>query len=285
MGQPLEEVNDTLIARDGLKLFYWQYKPAAERARLVIAHGVGEHSGRYRNVVDTLTPHGFGVWGIDHRGHGRSEGSRGHIMSFSDYVEDLRVFIELVRADMADGQKLFLLGHSMGGLVAIHCALHYGAMIDGLIVSSPSLGMKISIPWLTKQLGLFMSRIYPRMTLGNGLDPAKLSHDPHVIKVYMEDILVHDRVSARWFTEFITAMNNSHDQASTLAVPILMQVAGDDYLVNALSSEAFFRALDVKDKTIHVYDGLYHEVYNEKVPDRFTVLSDLKDWLEGHIAS
>jgi alpha-beta hydrolase superfamily lysophospholipase len=119
--------------------------------------------------------------------------------------------------------------------------------------------------------------------MGNELDATKISHDQNVVNAYVNDPLVHDRVSTRFFTELVAAMNTAHRQATSLQIPILMQVAGDDHLVNARSSKKFFQKLAARDKTLYVYDGLYHEIFNELGGQRKQVLKDLEGWLEKRI--
>lgn len=279
----LPEKTGTLTSADGVKIFYRQYPAESERARMVIAHGLGEHSGRYGNIVERMLPKGISVWVPDHRGHGQSGGKRGHVLKFSQYLSDLRLSVELAGADRPEGMPCFLLGHSMGGLIALYFAQQFAGLIDGVIASSPALGVAIEIPGVKKILGSFMSYIWPGMTMGNELDAGKISHDPKVVSAYKTDPLVHDRVSARFFTEFLAAMDTVHAQASSLKVPILLQVAGDDHLVNARSSVQFFEKLDIEDKTLQVYDGRYHEIYNEGEDLRRQVLKDLEDWLEKRL--
>ncbi len=268
---------------DGVKIFYRYYPAAPERARLVIAHGLGEHSGRYGNVIDCLRPRGVGIWAPDHRGHGQSEGRRGHVLNFIQYLTDLRLMITLAREDMPHGRKCFLLGHSLGGLIVLYYAQRFPELIDGVVASSPALGMVVEVPAVKKILGVCMSSILPGFTMGNELDATKISHDPHVVSAYESDPLVHDRVSARFFTEFMAAMETVHQQAPSLQVPLLLQVAGDDHLVSARSAARFFETLAVADKTLHVYDGLYHEIYNELKERREQVMTDLVNWLEKQI--
>ena len=119
--------------------------------------------------------------------------------------------------------------------------------------------------------------------MGNELDAGKISHDPDVVSAYETDSLVHDRVSARFFTELLAAMETVNERASSVKVPVMLQVAGDDHLVNARSSLQFFENLAMPDKTLHVYDGLYHEIYNEREDQRKQVLKDLENWLEKRI--
>ena len=279
----LQEKTGTLTSADGVKIFYRHYPAESERARMVIAHGLGEHSGRYRNVVERMLPKGISVWVPDHRGHGQSEGKRGHVLNFVQYLSDLRLSVDLAGEDCPKGMKCFLLGHSMGGLIALYFAQQFPELIDGVIASSPALGMALEITAAKKILGSFMSYIWPGMTMGNELDVSKVSHDPKVVRAYETDPLVHDRVSARFFTEFLVAMETVQTQASSLKVPTLLQVAGDDHLVNSRSSVQFFEKLDLEDKTLHVYDGRYHEIYNEGEDLRRQVLKDLEDWLEERL--
>ena len=279
----LPEKSGTITNADGVEIFYRHYPAESERARMVIAHGLGEHSGRYENVVERMLPKGISVWVPDHRGHGQSEGKRGHVQNFIQYLLDLRLSVELAEKDRPGSMKCFLLGHSMGGLIVLYFAQQFPGLVDGVIASSPALGMSVEIPGVKKLLGSFMSYIWPEMTMGNELDASKVSHDPKVVRAYEADPLVHDRVSARFFTEFLAAMGTVHSQASSLKDPTLLQVAGDDHLVNARSSVQFYEKLDLEDKTLHVYDGAYHEIYNENDDLRGQVLNDLEDWLEKQI--
>ena len=279
----LTESTGSFNTQDNLKIFYRKYQADPERARMVIAHGLGEHSGRYGNVLERLLPKGITLWALDHRGHGQSEGPRGHILTFNQYINDLQTMVELSKEGIPEGMKCILLGHSMGGLIALKFALHFPEMIDGVIVSSPVLGIKVEVPIIKRALGKVMSSIWPGMTLGNEVDASKISHDKAVVRAYENDPLVHDRVSSRWFTEFLSAMEEVQRLCSNLKVPILMQVAGDDDLVDADASKSFFENLTLNDKTLYLYDGLYHEIYNEPEDERAKVLSNLETWLESHI--
>ncbi|MBW1680605.1 MAG: lysophospholipase [Deltaproteobacteria bacterium] len=270
-------------ASDGIEIFYRQVKAVDERARMVIAHGLGEHSGRYGNVLEALVPAGVSIWAPDHRGHGRSGGARGHVRAFDDYLDDLSRMVDLARADKPDDMKLFLLGHSLGGLMAVRFAQGHGDVLDGVVASSPALGLTVRVPAVKRMLGKVMSRLYPGLSMGNELDATKISRDSDVVKAYQEDPLVHDRVTARWFTEFLGAMEAAHREAAQIQIPILMQVAGDDQLANPDGSRRFFERLSVTDRILKVYDGLYHEVYNEAGADRARVLADLVSWIRDRV--
>jgi alpha-beta hydrolase superfamily lysophospholipase len=269
--------------QDGLKIFYRNYKADPEKALMIIAHGLGEHSGRYLNVIKMLVPKGITVFAPDFRGHGKSEGKRGHVLSFGDYLDDLSAMFGVAEKGKKPGVKCFLLGHSMGGLIAINYAIGKQDTIDGLIISSPSLGVAVKVPAVKAVLGKAMSSLWPGLSLNNELDASKISHDEKVVAAYKNDPLVHDRVTARWFTEFLSAMENANNRAPEIKKPFLMQIAGDDHLVNASASKAFFEKLSSKDKTLHVYDGFYHESYNEKEEKRKVAIDDLENWMGAHM--
>ena len=195
---------------DGLNICYCQYKASPEKARMIIIHGLGEHSGRYLNVINRLVPKGISIFAPDFRGHGKSDGKRGHVLSFDDYLEDLYSMFGVALKEIKPGMKCFLLGHSMGGLIALHYAIRRQETIDGLIISSPSLGVAVKVPAIKAVLGKAMSSLWPGLSLNNELDASKISHDEKVVTAYRNDPLVHDRVTVRWFTEFLSAMEKAN---------------------------------------------------------------------------
>jgi len=268
---------------DGLSIFYRKYQAEAEKARMVIAHGLGEHSGRYDNVVSRLLPKGISIWAPDHRGHGQSDGPRGHVSSFYQYVDDLHSLVALSRDTLPEGTKIFLLGHSLGGLIALRFAARFPEVIDGVIISSPSLGLPEDLPAVKAFIGRIMSSLWPTLSLSNGIDASKLSHDEEVVRAYLDDPLVHDRVTARWFTEFALAMEAANRSAPEIKAPLLMQLAGDDHLTSVGASKRFFEDLPLADKTLYIYKDLYHETYNESTRQREHVLDDLDTWLMKRI--
>ena len=258
----LQEETGSFKSHDGQKIFYREYRAAKERARIVIAHGLAEHSGRYGNVIEWLFPDDISIWALDHRGHGQSDGPRGHISSFNDYINDLKGMVEIAKAGIGEDTRCFLLGHSMGGLISLMFALKHPDMIDGVIVSSPGLGMKVKVPGFKAFMGKVMSSIWPGLSLSNELDSSKISSDKEVVSKYDNDPLRHGKVSARWFTEFVGTMEEVHRLAPSMTVPILMQIAGDDHLVDAEASKSFYEKLGSKDKTLRTYEGLMKSIMN-----------------------
>jgi acylglycerol lipase len=281
--QKLHETTGYFSGDKNLKIFYRNLSAEKEKARLVIAHGLGEHSGRYDRVINRLVPEGLSIWALDFCGHGRSEGKRGHIESFDQYIADIDKLIDIAAEDAPQDTKIFLLGHSLGGLIALNYGLRLPDKLNGLIVSSPVLAFKVKVPAFKIISGKVMSAIWPGLSMANELDPTKISHDTSVVDAYIQDPLVHNRVTARWFTEFVSAMAWVQKSVTKMKVPILMQIAGNDFLVDAGASETFFNHLLLKDKTIHIYRELFHEVFNETADESAEVLDDLHAWIEMHL--
>lgn len=260
------------------EIFYRRWGPFRPRAAVIVVHGLGEHCGRYDNVVGALCPKGLAVYGLDLRGHGRSGGRRGHVSSFSEYLEDTEHLIAVVGKQDPDASR-FLLGHSMGGLIALRYAISHPEGLSGLALSSASLKIKGEVPAIKVALGRLFSRILPAFTMNNGLDSRDVSRDPAVVKAYEDDPLVHHRVSARWYTEFVDAMAASHRDAALLEVPILILQAGDDSMVDAEGSRALFEEVTVEDKEIRLFDGYYHEIFNDVGKEQ--ALDALAVWIEN----
>lgn len=275
------EETDRFEGSDGTTLFYRNYVPEKERFRVIVSHGLGEHSGRYGHVVDTLCPMGASLWAIDHRGHGRSQGKRGHIYEFEDYLKDLKIIIEMAGRDRTDGLPLLLMGHSMGGLIALSFVRKFPGYINGLIVSSPLLGVHKPLSPLLKAVARILSTVWPTRSMDNQLDPTLISHDPAEVRAYVQSKWVHSRVTARWVTRCTAEIDATVGSPEAIDIPILMQIAGDDHLVCAPTALSYFDKLTVADKTLFHYDNLYHEIYNERLPDREKVLADLKQWVSA----
>jgi acylglycerol lipase len=261
----------------GLRLFWQAWLPEGDsRAIMIVAHGYAEHGGRYGNLVDRLVPRGIAVYALDQRGHGRSEGPRGHVGRFAEFVADLHSFRVRIEEEER-GKPLFLLGHSMGGLVAVRYLLSHSSGIAGAILSSPAFGIVNEPPRLQQWLGRILSWVAPRTSFEGNVDPQFLSRDQSVGRAYAADPLVHRRATARFFTEFKWAMRNARERAAEIRVPILILQAGDDRLVQPAATEAFAAEVGSDHKELHVYPELYHEIFNETANE--AVFADLDRWL------
>lgn len=247
---------------------------------LVVVHGIGEHSDRYAHVTDHMARTGFTVWAGDLRGHGKSGGKRGHVDSFDDYLADIAQLIRIAK-DHYPGSKTFLMGRSLGGLIASNYAEKHANELDGLIASGPALAEKMKIPPAKAFLAKMLSSIVPTFTTTTGLDPNLLSHDRDVVRKYVEDPMVHKVATARWFTEYRRAQDETMRAADQLTLPCLMLQGGADGIVDASMTSAFFKRIASPDKTLKVYEGFYHEVLNETGKE--SVLGDIDSWLSARI--
>ena len=282
--QNVADLTETVVERaDNPSLFFRSRTAPDEKARMIIVHGIGEHSGRYRALADHLAGLGISTWIPDLRGHGRSGGARGHVDKFDEYIQDIRDILDRARDGKPAGTPLFLLGHSMGGLVAILTTLKFQDLIDGLVLSAPAVGVAVPPTAVKKAAATWLARFFPRLGMKNDLDIQKLSRDPDVVKKYIADPLVHDRVTTGCATQFFMAIDEAFDRAGDLQLPILVQAAGKDGLVSTRAVETFFEKLTMPDRELNVFPYLYHEIYNEIEVDRETVIAALSSWLTDRI--
>jgi alpha-beta hydrolase superfamily lysophospholipase len=272
---------------DGTATFVRSWPPpdgVARRGSIVLVHGLGEHSGRYGHVAGRLTALGLEVRGYDLRGHGRSEGARGSIPRDDALLEDLRfVFDDADRRGRAAGDDAapLLLGHSLGGTIAAAATLGGHVAPRALVLSSPALALHVSRP--RAALLALARRLIPDRQFPNELPVEKLSHDPGEVAAYRADELVHDRITPRMFGFLADAGAAARRDAARLTAPTLLLAAGDDGIVAARGARELAAGLDPAIGTAHFYDGLYHEIFNEREPDRARVLGDLSGWIERRL--
>ena len=262
-----------------INLYYQSWHPEGHnRAVLVIIHGLGVHSGIFSNLVEFLVARNFSVYGFDLRGHGKSQGQRGYINSWSEFREDLKAFLELVKTKERD-RTLFIAGQSLGGTIVLDYALHYPNGLQGLITLSPALGVSISPIKLT--IGRILSRFYPRFTLDTGIDLTTGSRDPQVVAGYAEDALRHTKGSARLATEFLQTVTWIKTNAAKLQLPILVLHGGADQVTLPETSRLLFTQVASADKELREYPESYHELHNDL--NYQEVLTDMGNWLEHHL--
>lgn len=265
----------------GLELFMQSWHPDGDRRAVVaVIHGLGEHSGRYMNVVNKLVPAGFVVYGFDHRGHGRSPDRHcAHINDWGEYRGDVKAFLAVIRQHEPD-LPLFLMGHSMGGLITLNYVLHQPEGLRGVVVSAPALvAPQVALP--LRLMGLLLSRLRPETELENGLDVNGLARDTAVVAAYQKDPLVHSKVSARWFTEFQKTIAWTLAHAEEFRPSLLLLHGDADTLVPIAGGRQFFEKVQQPDKQYIVYPGGYHESHNDLHRDQ--MLADLENWLTSHL--
>ena len=266
----------TLSAADGTRLHVADWiidAPAAAGEGVVLMHGLGEHSGRYAHVARYFNDCGYSVRAYDHRGHGRSGGARGDVPDVDTLMQDANIAID----DFAQNLSAppLLLGHSMGGLFAACYATRALSPLGGLILSAPALSIRLS--GAQKLLLRVLGAIAPGYGIPNGLESRYLSHRQEVVDAYDDDPLVHAKISARLLRAMLDAIDFAHAHAPALGVQTLLLVAGDDHLVDAAGSAAYFGKLAPGAGTMHTYPGCYHELFNEVEAGR--VFDDIGAWL------
>jgi alpha-beta hydrolase superfamily lysophospholipase len=262
----------------GIDLYAQAWLPErSPRSVLVIAHGLGEHGGRYERLAGELVATGHAVYAVDHRGHGRSPGPRANIERFAHVVSDFSAFVGRANRQHPDA-ALFVLGHSMGGAVAFASAQRLQSTLRGLVLSAPALAVDPLPSGLQALMLRTLSSVAPNsgaMTIAAG----EVSRDPHVVAAYQSDPLVHHKaVPARTVQELVQAMLEFPRQAPALRLPTLVLHGTADRLVSLTAVRPVCQAIGARDKTIRYYDGLSHEVLNE--PEREQVVHDLMQWLD-----
>jgi len=270
-------------AAGGLELWYQCWRPEAEAtATLAILHGLGEHSGRYANVVNHLIPRGYAVYGYDLRGHGRSPGKRGHINSWGEYRADAHAFLRMVREQQPD-RPLFLLGHSLGSLIALEYTLRdSGAAewVQGVVSSGTALSTEGFSPLLL-MISRVLSRVLPALGIKTGLDATALSRNPAVVQAYQDDPLVHGVGTPRLATESTAAIKWTLAHAANWNLPLLLLHGVADRLAPIGPSRTFFDQVSIADKRMIEYQGGYHEPHNDTNHEQAT--ADLEQWLAQHM--
>jgi acylglycerol lipase len=262
-------------------IFYQAWLPDGDvKAVLFVVHGLGEHCGRYMNHVNRFVPLGYAVYGLDHLGHGKSDGQREVIERFEDYTDALTTYYGMVKG-WQPGKPIFILGHSMGGLITCTYLLDHQADFKGAIISAPAIKVGEGISSMTITMGKVLSRIAPKTGV-LALDVNAISRDPEVVKAYVNDPLVfHGKTPARLAAEMLKAMMRVTAETNKITLPFIVIQGSQDKLVDPGGAQMLYDNAGSKDKTLKMYEGLYHEVHNE--PEREVMFKDVESWLGAHV--
>jgi alpha-beta hydrolase superfamily lysophospholipase len=264
----------------GIKLFRKDWLPdTAPRAELLIVHGFGEHCGRYMNVVNALVPQEYAIHSFDLRGHGQSEGRRGHVNHWSEYEEDVRVLVQQVHEQTPD-LPLFLLGHSLGGLIVLTYGLRYPNDVKGIISSSPALAPPAIAPVLLS-ISRLLSHIWPTFSMATGLAASGISRIPEVVTAYRNDPQVHDIGSARLGAEMARAQHQVLTHAADWQLPLLEIQGSADRIIPPGAGKTFYEKVAGTDKEIRIYTDAYHEPHNDLCAAQ--EMTDIAAWLNRHL--
>jgi alpha-beta hydrolase superfamily lysophospholipase len=262
-------------------IYYQSWVPESEpKAVLLIVCGLAEHSGRYMNVVNHFVPLGYAVYGIDHIGQGKSDGTRAYVRRFDDYTNTLKVYFDMICRWQPD-KPIFLVGHSLGALIGAVYLLDHQAELAGAVLSGALVKVPGNVTSTTILLGKMLSALAPRFGL-IVLDANGVSRDPAVVQAYISDPLVfRGKITARLGAEMLKAMQYVTGKASKITLPIMIVQGGADKLVDPAGAQMLYDRVSSTDKEIRIYDGFYHEVHND--PGHEKVLRDVERWLEAHL--
>jgi len=272
-----------LKTKDGLTLLVRTWYPAVPNGTLLaILHGIGEHGGRYEHVAQYFISMGFTVSALDQRGHGKSGGRRVYTKHYDDLISDVDLWFDDLHSQLKPSQ-IYLLGHSLGGLLSVKYTIEKRPAIYGLILSGPAVKINEDMnPFLQSVSGI-VGRLFPRLKTVR-LDASLLSRDDQVVKAYLEDPLVyHEGIPARFGYLVLQATHDVERSLSSLKCPLLVLHGSADKLVYPDASWSLISNCGSHDKTIHVFEGLYHEILNE--PEKTLVLETITEWLRQRSGS
>lgn len=272
----MTERDGTMASGDGTQLFWRSWEVEAPKATFAVCHGLGEHSGRYARFARAMADRGYSTFAVDLRGMGRSDGRRGVVMSWSEWVADYSTLVRMV-ADRPAAGEVIPLGHSFGGVVTLSAILDQKVRARRFVLSNPGLRPKIRVPGWKTSFGRLASRIAPAVTLSNEVDPASISRDPAEVESYRTDPLVHSKISTRLYTEWQEASADVYRRAADLTTPFWLIVGAADPLIDPDSSRELDRLAVNAPHTMRVYPGRFHEPFNDLGSDE--VFDDLAAWV------
>lgn len=261
---------------------YFQYWQPEEQARAVIllVHGAGEHCARYQHFAAYFCAHGFAVAGLDHIGHGKSDGQYGFVERFEDHLVSLENYRQQVERDFP-GLPMILLGHSMGGLISSLFLLEHQHQFVACALSGPAIKTDLQPPLIQILLIRLLSRLSPRLGVLQ-LDAAGVSRDQAVVDAYCADPLVfHGKMSARMVAEMFAGMHRIQAEAKSITLPLLLLHGGEDAMTAPSGSRFLYDQVSSQEKQLKIYPGLYHEIFNE--PEHEEVFADLLAWCEDRL--
>jgi len=271
----------SFIGEKDFNIFYRVWEPDKRPAKAVVLlfHGYAEHSGRYLPLAEHLTQRDYKIYVPDHRAHGRSDGDKALIDSMDYMLNDLKRLLDIAHGENPDA-KVFIIGHSMGGLLATCFAILYQDQLAGTVLSGPGIMLGAGVSGFLKAVSRILATVAPKMGVQE-LDSAWLSHDPAIAKDYDEDPLNYrGKVMARTGTEMLQKGDWAMQNISQITIPILTMHGSEDKLADPAGSQFIYDNVASSDKTIKIFDGLYHEIFNEY--EKEEVYAIVGDWLDAH---
>ena len=279
----MQEREGRFKGQKNLSIYWRAWLPQGKaRALIVIAHGVAEHSGRYARLAKRLVEQHYAVYAIDHRGHGKSDGERAYIEKFDFTVSDLDQLVTLAVEQQPGAGKPFLIGHSLGGAISLSYAMKFQDRLRGLILSGPAVQLN-PIPFKVVFLARLFSLFSPKKPF-LPIDGSTVSRDPDEVRKYNEDPLnSRTPIPARTLVELLDRLAWLYAGYSLLTLPLLVMHGTADSLALVAGGKRVHAEAGSKDKTLKLYEGYYHEIFNEPPADRERVFADLLGWIASHI--
>lgn len=267
----------------GRSIYFQCWRPeVAPRGIILLAHGAGEHSARYQNLAQFFAGHNYTLAALDHTGHGNSDGVSGHVASFEDYLHDMAIFHRKM-AECFTGVPMIFLGHSMGGLIGCNYLLRHQNEFVGAVLSGCAIKTDLEPGFVQMTLLRLLALLAPRLGMLK-LNAEGVSRDPDVVRDYLADPLVFQgKMSARMLRELFAGMHAVQAEAEGITLPILILHGGADSMTSPDGSRFLHENIGSADKTLNIYPGLYHEIFNE--PERTRVLDDVLAWCDARLAA
>jgi alpha-beta hydrolase superfamily lysophospholipase len=266
---------------DGLEMHAGEWVPDGKaRGVLCLVHGVGEHIGRYEWDGEALTKAGYILAGFDLRGFGKSQGQRGFTPSLEAYFEDIDLFLAQA-AVRHPGLPRFLYGHSMGGILALSYTPLRHPDLAGVIATAPGLKSQIEQQKMKVLLTKLLGKVYPAFSLDSGLDIPEICRDPKVVEAYINDPLVHTKVTAGWGLSMLKAIALAYQQAPQFSLPLLLMHGSGDKIAYPSSSLDYVKIAPKDILTFKMWEGFKHELHTD--PERKQVFKFMLEWLDGHL--
>lgn len=271
---------DSFQTTDGEKIHTVKWLVDNPKAVILQVHGIGEHSGRYKHVAEYFNQHGYSMYSLDHRGHGKSTGERAEFDSFEPFINDLKQYFDIIRSE-SDGLPIYIYGHSMGSMISTLFTLKYQNELAGFISSGSPLQLDTSVPGFLIPIIRFLGRVVPNLRL-LGVENEALSSDPAVVADYVNDPLNNNKKSTlRVVRTFSITGEQTRKRIHTLTLPLLAIHGEADRLTPKLGSEFLYQTASSSDKKLIIYPEMLHEIHNEFGKEK--VLQDITDWLDAHV--
>lgn len=265
---------------DGLKIFAQAWEPEGEiKAVVCLVHGIGEHTGRFEPVTKLFTKHGLVLFGADWRGHGRSEGKRGHVHSIEAVLDDTDILLDKARIKYP-GKPLFLYGQSLGAIIVLYYGLVRNPAISGIIATSPALHSSLDEQPVKIAIAKILGSVFPSVTLHSGLNPDWLSRDKAIVQAYRDDPMVHYQISLGFAKILIRIRKWALDNSAGFPLPLLLMHGTHDKIAYPSGSIDFSRPIG-NNCTFIQWQGAYHELHNE--PEKDEVIKTMTSWINGTI--